>query len=260
MKGKTYQVEPHAGRLLMPCVAQSVSVHGRGKLLPAPHPTTSQAMPLMIQKLLVLFAFTGLCAAPVFAQAPTSDAFQAGVDYHVIDIAQSTASEDKIEVVEIFGYSCGACAVFQPLVNNWSGKLPADVSFGYIPAQFGGIWDDLARAYYTAESLNVLDKTHDALFNAVHVERKVLSASDIPGFYETHGVSAEAFEASMNSFAVKTKLARSKQQVPRYGVSVTPTLIVAGKYRVEAGNGVPHQRMLEVVDFLINKERAARAN
>ncbi len=214
----------------------------------------------MIKKLLVLFAFTGLFSAPCIAQSPTGDAFQAGVDYHVIDIAQSTVTQDKIEVVEIFGYSCGACAAFQPLVNDWSGKLPADVSFGYVPAQFGGVWDDFARAYYAAESLNVLAKTHDALFNAVHVERKVLSGKDLPAFYETHGVSAGQFEAASNSFAVKTKLARSKQQVPRYGVGVTPTLIVAGKYRVEAGNGVPHQRMLEVVDFLIGKERAARAN
>lgn len=213
----------------------------------------------MIQKLFALLALISLCAAPALAQTP-SEGFQAGVDYHVIDIAQSTASDDKIEIVEIFGYSCGACALFQPLVNEWSKKLPDDVSFGYIPAQFGGVWDEFARAYYAAEALNVLDTTHDALFSAVHAERKVISGKDIPGFYEKHGVSAEAFEAAKNSFAVKTKLARSKQQVPRYGVSATPTLIVAGKYRIEPGNGVTHQRMLEVVDFLINKERAARAN
>ena len=49
-----------------------------------------------------------------------------------------------------------------------------------------------------------------------------------------------------------------RQQLPRYGIEVTPTLIVAGRDRIEAARGVPFERLLEVADFLVERERAER--
>jgi thiol:disulfide interchange protein DsbA len=206
---------------------------------------------------LVLLGTTVACGAQ--APAPAAEPFQAGVDYYLIEPAQPTSTGDKIEVIEVFGYSCGGCAAFQPLVSNWKKTLPADASFSYMPAMFGGIWENFARAYYTAETMGILDKTHEDMFKVVHVERAIRGAEDIPNFYGRHGVNAEEFAATMNSFAVNAKIGRSQQQVPRYGVSSTPTMIVAGKYRIEVGSSNSHERILEIVDFLIAKERAAKA-
>lgn len=202
---------------------------------------------------LVLLGFATACSA----QTAPAEAFTAGKDYFLIEPAQPTSSGDKIEVLEVFGYSCGACASFEPRVGPWKKTLAADVSFNYVPANFGGIWESFARAYYTAETMGILGKTHEALFKAVHVEKSIAAVEDIPAFYATHGIKADEFSATMNSFAVNAKIGRSQQQVPRYGVSSTPTLIVAGKYRIEANAPNTHERMLQVADFLIAKERAA---
>ncbi len=209
----------------------------------------------MMNRLMAL-ALLGVSVA-CSAQNPTAEPYQAGVDYQIIEPAQRTSSGDKIEVIEVFGYSCNHCAGFQPLINNWKKDLPADVQFSYMPAMFGGIWENFARAFYTAETMGILDKTHDEMFKAVHIDRSIQSAADIPAFYAKHGVSAEDFAATMNSFAVNAKVGRSQQQVPRYGVSGTPTLVVAGKYRIEAVKPNTHERMLEVANYLIAKERAA---
>ncbi len=211
----------------------------------------------MLHRLLALLALGAATACS--AQAPTAEPFQVGRDYHLIEPAQPTSSGDRIEVIEVFGYSCGACAGFQPLVSEWKKKLPEDVQFSYMPAMFGGIWEQFARAYYTAETMGILDKTHEDMFKAMHVERRIRSGEDIPAFYGGYGVSAQEFAATMNSFAVNAKVGRSQQQVPRYGVSSTPTLVVAGKYRIEVGQNNTHARMLEIVDFLVAKERAARS-
>ena len=53
-------------------------------------------------------------------------------------------------------------------------------------------------------------------------------------------------------------LARVKQTLPRYAVDGTPAIIVNGKYRVMAMQGMSMDRMLEVTDKLIARERAAK--
>lgn len=198
---------------------------------------------------------------PAFAFAQPAP-FVEGRDYFLIEPVQASPS-DKIEVIEAFGYSCGGCASFQPHVTAWKAKLPADVAFSYLPVAWGGVWEIYARAYYASESLGLLERTHDALFKAIHVERRqIRGAEDVAAFYAEHGVSKEDFLATMNSFAVNAKIARSKQQMPRYGVESTPTMLVAGKYRVRGFTGEEggFERMLAVVNFLIEQERRARTS
>ena len=203
---------------------------------------------------LVLLGAATACSAQT---APPAETYTAGKDYFLIEPAQPTSSGDKIEVLEVFGYSCSHCASFEPKIAAWKKTLAADVSFNYMPAMFGGIWENFARAYYTAETMGILDKTHQAMFKAVHVDKSIKAVEDIPAFYASHGINADEFAATMSSFAVNAKVGRSQQQVPRYGVSSTPTLIVAGKYRIEAVGPNTHERMLQVADFLAAKERAA---
>jgi thiol:disulfide interchange protein DsbA len=65
-----------------------------------------------------------------------------GRDYVEIKDAQPWMPlNGKIEVVEVFGYVCPACAAFNPLVEAWKAKLPADVRFSYVPAPFGPEWN-----------------------------------------------------------------------------------------------------------------------
>src|SRR5690606_16349162 len=184
-----------------------------------------------------------------------------GQDYIEIRNGQPFAPRDgKIEVVEIFGYVCPACAQFQPLVRAWKAKLPADVRFTYVPAMFGGTWDDYARAFYTAESMGLADKTHDALYQAIHVERTLKgergrdSVQDIAAFYGKHGADAKQFASTMSSFAITTKTNRAKQFAMRSQISGTPSLVIDGKYLVK---GTSWQNMLEIADQLIARERAA---
>jgi thiol:disulfide interchange protein DsbA len=50
---------------------------------------------------------------------------------------------------------------------------------------------------------------------------------------------------------------RSKEIRTLYGVSGVPTMIVNGKYRTTATMAGGNQQLLQVVDFLIQKERDA---
>lgn len=181
----------------------------------------------------------------------------AGKDYIVLAAAQPTWGTGGIEVAEVFSYSCIHCAEFQPMVNAWKKKQPADVRFVYVPAVFGGVWDNTARAYFAAEALGVQPRTHDAIFKAFFIDRSVKSGSveDLADVYAKLGVNRKKMLETMNGFTVSSKLNRARQFALRTGVNATPTLIVNGKYRITAKS---LENSLQVADFLIQKERAAK--
>ena len=211
----------------------------------------------MLHRLASLFFLAAVAFSGVAQAQPAAPV--EGQDYTLIDPPAATLSGDKIEVVEVFGYSCVHCAHFAPSLSEWKKQQPADVKVEYVPAVFGGIWEIYGRVYYTAESLGVLDLTHDELFKALHTERRpVNKIEDIADFYAEHGVDKEQFLATMNSFPVNAMIDTARKRAVAWGVDATPTVIVAGKYKVLAPRQGGFPRMLEIMDALIAKERAAR--
>ena len=76
--------------------------------------------------------------------------------------------------------------------------------------------------------------------------------------FETHGVSQEDFEKTFNSFSVRTKVNQAEKRMDDYGIRSTPNMIVNGKYLIATNDNVrTQQEMLDVVDFLVEKERQA---
>lgn len=188
----------------------------------------------------------------------------AGTDYLLIENGQPfQPAAGKIEVAEIFGYVCPACAAFQPLIGPWKAGLPSDVNFVYVPAMFGGTWDNYARAFYAAQSMGLQEKTHEALYSAIHAEQTLKgergrdSVEDIAAFYGKHGADAKQFASTMSSFAVNAKTNAAKQFAQRSQITGTPSVIVNGKYLVK-GKSFPD--MLRIADHLIARERAAKGN
>lgn len=187
----------------------------------------------------------------------------AGTDYEEIKDGQPWQPlNGKIEVVEVFGYVCPACAAFNPLVSAWKAKLPSDVRFTYVPAPFGPEWNPYAKAYYVAESMGLVERTHDALIKAIHVTNTMPGEGDKPDemaiakFYGQYGANPQEFLSTMNSFTVDAKVNQGRQFMVRTGVGGTPTLIIDGKYRVK---GNSFEDMLRIASQLIERERAAKA-
>jgi thiol:disulfide interchange protein DsbA len=205
-----------------------------------------------------MLAFSVCNAAPAAATpAPT---WTAGTNYFVIDPPQPTASGDKIEVLEVFSYACSHCAHFQPYAEQLKKSLPSYATFGYMPAIFSAQWEPYARAFYTAQSLGVLEQTHQALFDALHRDHIPMSTIDeLATFYAQHGVERSKFLAESASFEVESKLARARTIVAADGVDGTPSIVVDGKYRVTGASAGGYPQLIELVDWLVKKEHADRA-
>ncbi|WP_191602084.1 thiol:disulfide interchange protein DsbA/DsbL [Marinomonas algicola] len=182
--------------------------------------------------------------------------YSPGNGYTLIKSPVRTASPDKIEVIEIFWYGCPHCFSLEPLTEAWSADLPEDVDFKFTPAVFGRNWLAHAKAYHVADILNVLDKTHSALFNAIHLDKRRLnSEDDLAEFFAQYGVSEDEFKKQYNSFAVNSRLKQADAKIRAYGARGVPGLIVNGKYLVTAETANGSNNIYNVVDYLIEQER-----
>lgn len=206
---------------------------------------------------LLLLPFSPLAAQP---SAP-----RLNVDYTVLATPQPvyTPIKGKIEVAEVFSYACGACASANATISAWQKTKAADVNFVYVHSVAqGGAWERFARGYFAADAKKIQARSHDAVFQAVFVDQSLshnASLEDIAKFYGKFGVPAAQMLAIMKSPSINAKLNRSKQFSIRTGANSTPTIIVAGKYKLNATREGGYPGMMRTVDFLVAKERATLA-
>ncbi|WP_297528184.1 thiol:disulfide interchange protein DsbA/DsbL [Thiohalobacter sp.] len=200
------------------------------------------------------------CLLALFLPFSASAAeFEAGKDYLTIRPAQPTNDPARIEVVEMFWYGCPHCFQLEPLIEEWAAKLPDDVNFLRVPAVLSPRWELLAKAWYTAELLGVTDRIHKALFDEIHVKRKRINSEPaLRSFFVQQGVKGEDFDNTFNSFGVAAKVNRARQLTRNYGIRGVPSMIVEGRYRTSATEAGSHERMLEVVDYLVEQARKQR--
>src|SRR5690606_33098603 len=90
-------------------------------------PSTSRPSAMIRLHLLPLL-LVQLMLLPLAACAQSSAAPVEGQDYVVIPDGQRwSTADDKIEVVEVFAYTCHHCADFEPALAAWKRRQPADV-------------------------------------------------------------------------------------------------------------------------------------
>ena len=217
----------------------------------------------MLKYLLILL--TGLIAVSACnaqdAAKSSERQWQAGQDYLLIEPAQPT-SGDKVVVTEVFSYECPHCAHFEPYAEELKSKLPAGAQFSLLPAVFNAQWEPFARGFYTAKSLGLLDKTHQGLFDAIHRDHQPLhTIEDLANlFYANYGANPGTFLSTATSFVIEGELTHGNQLVRDYHVEATPTLVVAGKYRVTAipDRGIGFPEMVQIALYLVQQELATK--
>jgi thiol:disulfide interchange protein DsbA len=198
-----------------------------------------------------------------------------GRNYFTVNPPQPTSvAPGKVEVLEVFSYACPACNAFQPVMKQLRASLPPNAQIAYLPAAFrpDEDWPMFQRSFYAAQALGLVDKTHDAMFDAVWktnelavndpnthaLKNPMPSIEDVARFYQrTAGVKSEKFLATAKSFGVDSKIKMADAQVGRSQALSTPTIIVNGKYRLDAGSAGGYDQLIQLIKYLVAKESGA---
>jgi len=202
----------------------------------------------------ILFASTS-----AFAQTTT---LVAGKNYAEIPNGKPLDPVDgKIVVEEMFNYVCPACFRFEPRFVAWTKKLPPYVAVVHIPASFRPDFVQYAHAFYAAQALNLVDKTHEAVYDAVHTKKTLPAEGQKPdedkiaAFYAGYGVDKAQFLSTMQSFGVDVKVRKATEYMTRAKVPATPSLVINGRYLVM---GQTDEEMLDIASALIEKVHSGK--
>ncbi|KNZ34217.1 MAG: DSBA oxidoreductase [Methylibium sp. NZG] len=169
----------------------------------------------------------------------------------------AAAGGGKIEVVEFFWYGCPHCNDFEPMLDAWAKKLPADVVFRRVPVAFRDEpFGTHQRIYYALEAMNQVDALHRKVFYAIHNDRQRLDKpADISAFMAKNGVDGAKFLDVFNSFGVQTKARQAKQLAEAYKIDGVPALGIQGRFYTSGTLAGSTAQALQVTDYLVQQIR-----
>ena len=188
-----------------------------------------------------------------------TEPYREGVHYFKINQVPAKNDSGVVEVTEVFSYACSHCNTFEPYVQSWKKSKPENVELNRIAVSFGRrSWEMMARAYIAAEMLGIQEETHVAMMDAIWKHGKQFrNLDELANFYAGFGVDKDEFLANYNSFAADSQLRKSQRDVQLFGITGTPSMVVARKYRVSSSKDVrDFNAILDVVDYLVEKETA----
>ena len=179
-----------------------------------------------------------------------------GKDYVRLAQPVPMPSSGKIEVVEFFGYWCPHCNSFEPAIDAWSRKLPADVSFRRVPVAFSAPQEPYAKIYLALEALGQLDALHRKVFTAIHVQRQRLEKdAEITAFVTANGLDATKFMDTYKGFTVASKFKQARQLADAYKIDGVPTIGIHGRFFTSPSLVGSGEQALRVTDYLIQRAK-----
>lgn len=203
----------------------------------------------------VIFTF---CLLSISTLGAAQGLYKEGRDYIEIAKPVQTVDATKVEVTEVFWYGCPHCNQFRPIFDSWKKKQAKDVIVQHSPAIWNKNMIVHANIFYTAKVLGKSDEMHEDIFDAMHKQRKrMLDEKEIySSVFKKHGISEEEFKKTFKSFGVLNMVTQAEKRARNeYKVQGTPEVVVNGRYRISTRQTGTHQKMLQVAEYLIDKER-----
>ncbi len=217
----------------------------------------------------------GLCAAFVVRAAETT--WVEGQHYFLVQPPKPVeVPAGKVEVLEVFSYACPACYRSYPLINKLKASLPATAKLRYLAASWHPEedWKNFQRAFFAAQTLGLVEKTHDAIFDAIwkngalatmdtetnRPKALMPTIADIARYYaQITPVKTEEFLAAAQSFSVDAKMRQADEQIKGYQADSTPTVIINGTYRLSPLTAGSDEQFIALASWLVKKAQPASA-
>jgi thiol:disulfide interchange protein DsbA len=168
--------------------------------------------------------------------------------------------DDKISVMEIFWYGCPHCYQMEYHLTPWLKDKDDDVAYIRVPGVVNDKWQPLARVFFAARQLDVLNDIHLPLFHAIHRDKRSLTSdTEIKAFIEERGLDGDVFMKAFNSNDIQLVLEDIFEFTVNYRIASVPAFIINNKYITAPTLAGSYENVTEVIDHLIELERVAKS-
>jgi len=182
-----------------------------------------------------------------------------GRDYQVLTRPVAVPADGKIQVIEFFWYACPHCFAFEPLLEGWLAKAPADVRFRRVPVGFDARKQVHQRIYYTWEALGLVEQMHVKTFTRFHVLKKPIdSLEDLLLFAKESGLDPTKVDAAWRGFSTDARCKEANRLTDAYGIEYMPEMAIAGRFVAVAQPAQGPASVLASTDWLLDRVRHGR--
>jgi thiol:disulfide interchange protein DsbA len=183
-----------------------------------------------------------------------------GRDYVEIDPVPVGAGQ-RIEVIEFFFYGCESCYRIEPVLRDWVLQRESLIDFKLIPALRRSAWIPLSDLFFSLHALGVLPRLHDRVYVAIHEQgRRLSSRREQVKWVAEQGIDEAAFESTVTSDATAIATQHARDATVAYGINVTPSIVVDGRYLTTGAMIGSASRVSPVLDSLLELATAARSS
>lgn len=183
--------------------------------------------------------------------------FVAGKDYVILKHVKTTNAQQNAEVhvTEFFSYGCPWCYQLEPELNKWVDQKKPTIFFNKVPVVFNKSWKQYAKAFYTAQALDIEPQLAPDLFKAILKEHQPLNDTQaMIDFFVKHGVDAQTAKSAFKySPSIEMEVNDSKNKMVSYQINAVPALVVNERYKTDMQMAKTEKRLFEILDFLVNK-------
>ena len=212
----------------------------------------------------------GAGLASAAGAAGTAEVPRDGVEYQTLATPQNTPAGKQVEIIEFFDYACPHCFAFEPVLAAWLKAQGDSVVFRRVHVPRDANVEPRQRLFFTLEAMGLVDKYHNKVFDAIHVERQHMNRDEmIFDWAEKAGIDRTKFIDTYRSFGVQAKVRQANAMMESYLISMWPTIIVDGRFQTSPthairGKTAPQseaqrqQAALAVMDYLLARARAEK--
>lgn len=182
-----------------------------------------------------------------------------GKDYTTLRSAIRTIAPDAIEVRVLFWFGSAHSNHLFKGISQWQRNLPNDVSMQYTPVIFPSNQVQMkldATAFYAVQAMGITDGFQTSVYARIHDQRRPIHTERAwQAFVGELGYDKNTFAKVSRSFSLQAKVRQSLALTRSANLTEVPTIIVAGKYKVNLRSTDGTGNILKILDFLIEKER-----
>ena len=181
-------------------------------------------------------------------------------DEYILIADNKGLENERDQVIKFFSYACSHCYALDPFIEIFK-KNNNNINFKYVPAIFSDQMIPLAKLFFTLETMNLLPKLHESVYEVIHVDKKrIFTDKKIFEWAEENElINFVQFKKIYDSFATNNKILYAKNLTIKSQITGTPYLMVNGKYLTgpslisKSNGGFSPARLEQVVKQLYKK-------
>jgi len=171
-------------------------------------------------------------------------------------VLSNTQVSQHPQVIEFFAYFCPHCNHLEATLEPWKNKLPSSVKLIRLPLTLGNAGTRIySRAYFIGESLHLLEKSHQALFDRYHKQKLTFqNEQQLKAFFISLGVSEADYDIIANDPKIEQKIDDAETLAKSMGIASVPSFVVNNRYMTDAGISGGEKELFSEINILLRKK------